>query len=58
LATAKSVNQSAGLGSVMVYMKLLVQTRYGLIANVEGERNVVDRGSLFTADHRWWESPP
>jgi hypothetical protein len=42
----------------MVYMKLLVQTRYGLIANVEGERNVVDRGSLFTADHRWWESPP
>jgi hypothetical protein len=41
----------------MVYIKLVVEKKYGLMAHIVGERNMVERRTSFAVDHSWWDNP-
>jgi hypothetical protein len=56
-ATTTSASQPAGPSSVMVYIKILAEKKYGLLAHIVGERDITERHTLYDVDHTWWDNP-
>ena len=57
LSTAGPATQPAGPSSVMVYIKMVVDRKYGVLAHIVGNRDSSVRDPDYDATKRWWENP-
>jgi hypothetical protein len=55
LATAAT--HPEGPFSVMIYIKTVAETRYGLLAHIVGKRDITLRHTEFDPDLDWWDNP-
>jgi len=41
----------------MVYIKTVVEKKYGFLAHIVGKRDITVRHTLYDVDHSWWDNP-
>lgn len=54
---AAPASQPAGPSSVMVYIKMVVERKYGMLAHIIGKRDYTERDILYDANKSWWDNP-
>jgi hypothetical protein len=51
-------SQPAGPSSVMVYIKMVIEKKYGFLAHVIGtKRDITESYTEYDADNSWWDNP-
>jgi len=50
-------SQPAGPSSVLVYIKMATEKKYGLLAHVGGKRDITERSGTYSAENDWWDNP-
>jgi hypothetical protein len=54
---ATAASQPAGPSSVMIYIKTVVEKKYGFLAQIVGKRDTALRHTVYQSDHSWWDNP-
>src|SRR5271170_7911870 len=53
-----AASQPASPSSVMVYIKMVVEKKYGVLAHlIGGKRDSTVRHTLYDVNHSWWDNP-
>jgi len=55
--TIGPTSQPADSSSVMVYIKMVIDKKYGLLAHLVGNRDVTERQVVYDARNHWWINP-
>jgi hypothetical protein len=57
-ATAAPASQPTGHSSVMVYIKMVIEKKYGVLAHIiGGKRDNTVRHTFYDVNHSWWDNP-
>jgi hypothetical protein len=57
LLTGAPATQPAGSSSVMVYIKMVIEKKYGFLAHVIGNRDYTERDIVYDVKKNWWDNP-
>jgi len=52
-----AASQPAGPSSVLVYIKMSTEQKFGLLAHAIGKRDFARRSNAYDAGNNWWENP-
>ena len=57
LSTALPTTQPDNPSSVMVYIKMVIDKKYGFLAHVVGKRDLTERDIVYNIKNNWWDNP-
>jgi hypothetical protein len=57
MTLAPSTSRPAGPSSVLVYIKMNTEKKYGLVAHVGGKRDITQRSVPYAIENDWWDNP-
>ena len=50
-------SHTSDTSSVLVYIKMVTEKKYGFLAHVRGKRDITERNTLYDARNAWWDNP-
>jgi hypothetical protein len=54
---AAPASRPAGVSNVMVYVKMVIERKYGILAHIVGKRDYTERDIVYDAQKSWWDNP-
>jgi hypothetical protein len=57
LSTAAPTSQPQSPSSVMVYIKMVIEKKYGFLAHIVGKRDFTERDIVYDIKNNWWDNP-